>query len=205
MNYIAIETSTNICSVALFKDKHLIDIIENEKKHSHSKELAVFVNKLLNSNDILINEINYIALSSGPGSFTGLRIGSSLSKGIAFSLDIPLVMVPTLHSLESSISILKKHNVCIFSHSDQIYFQTFENKKPISEIKLVSIEEMQLKKEFFFGYGLDKITLPFEYTEIKPSAKLVGNLSYSNYSDWVVKDLDKAELNYINNFNIKKS
>ena len=130
MNYIAIETSTNICSVALFKSNEMIDLIENEEKKSHSKELGVSVKSIIDNSNISINDISYIALSSGPGSFTGLRIGSSLAKGMAFALKIPIVMVPTLQSLEFAIKIKENHNICVFSHSDQFYLQNFKNGLP---------------------------------------------------------------------------
>ncbi|MAV58591.1 MAG: tRNA (adenosine(37)-N6)-threonylcarbamoyltransferase complex dimerization subunit type 1 TsaB [Candidatus Marinimicrobia bacterium] len=205
MNFIAVETSTNICSVALFQANKMIDLIENEEENSHSKELGVFVKNIFDQNNILINDINYIALSSGPGSFTGLRIGSSLAKGMAFALKIPIVMVPTLQSLELAIKIKEDHNVCVFSHSDQFYLQNFKNGIPISDIKLVSANDLKSNEKKLFGYRLEKSSISLKYTEIKPSSKLIGKLSNLKYDDWVVKDINEAELNYINNFNIKKS
>ena len=205
MNYIAIETSTNICSVGIFRSNTMIDLIESEEKNSHSKELANSVKKIIDKNKISIKSINYIALSSGPGSFTGLRIGSSFAKGIAFGLNIPIVMVPTLRSLEFAIKIKEEHNICVFSHSDQIYFQNFKDGIPTSKIKLISASDLQSNKKMLFGYGLEKSTISLDFTEIKPSAKLIGHLSNLNYKEWVVKDINDAELNYINNFNIKKS
>ena len=97
MNCIAIETSTNICSVALFREKKIINIKEINKPRSHSTELGIMINNLLEQSKVEIEILDFIALSSGPGSFTGLRIGSSLAKGIAYSLGIPIVMVPTLN------------------------------------------------------------------------------------------------------------
>tara|TARA_A100001035_G_C27574400_1_gene404630 strand:- start:94 stop:711 length:618 start_codon:yes stop_codon:yes gene_type:complete len=205
MNYIAIETSTNICSVALFKSNEMIDLIENEEKKSHSKELGVSVKSIIDNSNISINDISYIALSSGPGSFTGLRIGSSLAKGMAFALKIPIVMVPTLQSLEFAIKIKENHNICVFSHSDQFYLQNFKNGLPKSDIKLVSTSDLKSNRKRLFGYGLEKSSIPFKYTEIKPSAKLIGKISKLKFDDWVVKDINEAELNYINNFNIKKT
>ena len=127
MNCIAIETSTNICSVALFRDQNLIKIKEINKPRIHSKELGTMISNLIKESKIKVDNLNFIALSIGPGSFTGLRIGSSLAKGMAYALKIPIVMVPTLHSLENKIKNFEKHSIGLYSHKDQIYIQDFNS------------------------------------------------------------------------------
>ena len=150
MNYLAIETSTNICSVALFMNDTLILSKEINTPRSHSKELGRLVEQLFIESNLKINIIDFIALSSGPGSFTGLRIGSSLAKGIVYALELPIVMVPTLITLESKIDILEQHCIGIYSHKDQVYKQEFENNKPISKIELISVD--QLNNNRLYGF-----------------------------------------------------
>ena len=82
---LSIETSTNICSVSLFKDNKLI-VLKEDSNRKHSSLLASFVDQIFKETALNINLIDAIALSIGPGSYTGLRIGLSFTKGIAFYL-----------------------------------------------------------------------------------------------------------------------
>ena len=200
MNCLAIETSTNICSVALFENKKMITIEEIDIPKSHSKELGKMIENLFKQSNIEINSIDFIAISSGPGSFTGLRIGSSLAKGIAFALELPLVLVPTLQALEYKLNIDEKHIIGLHSHKDKIYVQNFKNKIVFDDVRLVSISDLEDK--LIYGYGLKGINKTIKYNEIKPSAELIGRLAFKNLDKWLIKDLSEAKLNYITNLNI---
>lgn len=95
-----IETATKVCSVAIGKDGNLVDFIEvNDDDFSHSEKLNLFIIELLKRNNLELNHFDAIAISEGPGSYTGLRIGTSTAKGICYSLDIPLIAVNTLSEL----------------------------------------------------------------------------------------------------------
>ena len=99
---LSIETSTNICSVSLFKSNELLCLKEDTNRE-HSSLLAPFVQQIFNEVNFEINLIDAIALSIGPGSYTGLRIGLSFTKGIAFSLNKPIIPVDTIESLKAKI------------------------------------------------------------------------------------------------------
>ena len=96
MLLLLIETATEICSVALAQDENIIDVKECCDGLSHSRNLIPFINELLKKANIGKKELSGIGLSIGPGSYTGLRIGTSTAKGLAYSLDIPIVTSPTL-------------------------------------------------------------------------------------------------------------
>lgn len=98
-----IETSSSICSVCLAKKGVLIDFKETKEANSHAKLLIVLIQNLLRENNISFSELDAIAVSSGPGSYTGLRIGVSSAKGFCYSLNKPLISVPTLISLSEAI------------------------------------------------------------------------------------------------------
>ena len=200
MNFLSIETSTSICSVALFKNKYLIQSEKTNIPKSHSKELGNMIQQLFEKSNLKIDFLDFIALSSGPGSFTGLRIGSSLAKGIAFALNIPLVMVPTLHSLASQIKSINNYSLGLFSHKNYLYVQDFKDAKPINNIEL--IEANNLKNKKLYGFSLDQLDITLDYIEVEPSAQNVGLLAIENYNKWLVKDLTKAKLNYITNLKI---
>lgn len=98
-NLLLIESSNEICSVALSQEKSIIQEKYIDKPNSHSVYLAPFVNEVLNNATMSINELDGVVISDGPGSYTGLRIGSSLAKGICLGADIPLMAVSTLKGL----------------------------------------------------------------------------------------------------------
>jgi len=94
-----IETATNTCSVALSEGKNLLGVKESHEEKSHAAQLSPFVKDLLQASNRSFNELSAVCVSIGPGSYTGLRIGISTAKGIAFGLGIPVLAVDTLESL----------------------------------------------------------------------------------------------------------
>lgn len=94
-----IETSTTICSVCIARDGQVLDIREDRQGTSHARVLTVFIQDLLQKNRIGFNDLDAIAVSAGPGSYTGLRIGVSVAKGLCYALNKPLIAIPTLQAL----------------------------------------------------------------------------------------------------------
>ena len=200
MNFLAIETATDVCSAALFFDNKIADIKTSTEPKAHSKNLAVFVQKIIRKNELSISELDGIAVSSGPGSYTGLRIGFSLVKGMIFPFNLPVIMVPTLHSMEFSICDIENHHVSIHSHRDIIYAQEFKNGNPVSKIINKPIHELNFKK--LYGYGLKNRYFSAEYVEVIPSAELIGLAAIEHFDDWIEHDIDKISPNYISSFRI---
>lgn len=96
---ISLETATSICSVALHENGICKDFIEINEQNAHSSKLTVLIEQLLQQNNISISDCNAIAISGGPGSYTGLRIGASVAKGLCYAANIPLISVDTLQAL----------------------------------------------------------------------------------------------------------
>ena len=94
-----IETATNICSVALSDDEKLIAIRETARTNSHSELVTVFVQEVIAEAKSALQQIDAICVSMGPGSYTGLRIGVSVAKGLCYALDKPLISVGTLTAM----------------------------------------------------------------------------------------------------------
>ena len=102
---LAIETTTRNCSVALFRNARLIQLQEKiSKEYSHAEQLTLFIEEVVKRSDVKLQEIEGVVLSKGPGSYTGLRIGTSIAKGLCYSLEIPLVSVSTLKAMAFGIS-----------------------------------------------------------------------------------------------------
>lgn len=96
---LSIETGTEVCSVALARDGELISLRENSEGRNHAHSLALYIQEILDENDIYAQELDAIAVSGGPGSYTGLRIGVSTAKGMCYAMQKPLIAVSSLHSL----------------------------------------------------------------------------------------------------------
>ncbi len=124
MKLLAIETSTDICSIAYIDNGKTISIVEEIIPRKHAELLPVYFRELSELNQHLLQYISAIAVSIGPGSFTGLRIGLSYAKGLAYSRGLPIIPVPTLLSLADGCSgnHQKSYRVCLYSHGD-IYFE----------------------------------------------------------------------------------
>ena len=96
---LAIETATRICSVALFEDTRLIGLLESDEQNAHSRILHILIDKLLKDAGTDLSAVKAIAVSKGPGSYTGLRIGVSAAKGLCYAKNIPLIAINTLESM----------------------------------------------------------------------------------------------------------
>ena len=94
-----IETATQVCSVALSKAGQILDTRSTDEKNAHSRVLTVFIDEILKQNRIPPQELNAVAVSKRPGSYTGLRIGVSTAKGLCYALDKPLIAVSTLQAM----------------------------------------------------------------------------------------------------------
>lgn len=95
MNILCIETSASLCSVAIVKNEEII-YCEKDKPMAHAELLMDLINDCLKQSGLEIKELEAVALSGGPGSYTGLRIGCSSAKGICYALNIPLIVIDTL-------------------------------------------------------------------------------------------------------------
>lgn len=101
---LCIETATTNCSVALSREGELLALKEDySSQYSHAERLHIYIETLLKENDLTPGDLTAVAVSKGPGSYTGLRIGVSAAKGLCFGLGIPLISVPTLESLARQV------------------------------------------------------------------------------------------------------
>ena len=96
---ICLETSTSMCSVALCDNAGVIALRESDKDKSHASALTVYIDELLKESGLKAKDLEAVAVSKGPGSFTGLRIGVSVAKGIAYAASIPIIGVDTTLSM----------------------------------------------------------------------------------------------------------
>lgn len=109
MKILHIETATPVCSVALSDKGILVAYKDHQEANIHASKLTVFIQEILMQANWQMTDLQAVSVSKGPGSYTGLRIGVSVAKGICYALDIPLIAVPTLEAMADSF--IKAHGV----------------------------------------------------------------------------------------------
>jgi tRNA threonylcarbamoyladenosine biosynthesis protein TsaB len=209
-----IETATKNCSVALAKEGKTILCKEiAEEGYSHAERLHVFIEVVIKETGITFQDLSAIAVSQGPGSYTGLRIGVSAAKGLCYALDIPLIAVDTLQVLASQakvsngliIPMLDARRMEVYS---AIFTPTFENKRAVQAEVITenSFEDLQ-ETLYFMGDCTEKCKpiLTKEnfifLDEIKyPSAKEMSFLSFEKYKKNDAVDVAYFEPYYLKDF-----
>jgi len=200
MNILAIESASTVCGVALFLNSKLVELNEIDEPRIHGKRLPVTIYDILYNHSMTSNQLDGIAISSGPGSYTGLRIGMSIARGLAAAGGIPIIPVPTLFAMNAHIQQDGFYWLILHSHKNLVYVQRYHLGEPVSEI---GFEEFHLKRNASI-YGFNLKNLCSDYKSIPPSAKSVGELALQHYNEWMETDLDQVSPNYITNINLRK-
>ena len=143
MNILAIDTSTDWCGIALIQNEKCKYNIEEQIPRKHAEKLPRFYESLRDQTNLDELNLNALAVSIGPGSFTGLRVGLGFTKGLAFAKELPIIPVPTLQIMAANSGLIKdEFTVMMYSHRDIIYYQRFTSSnigyKPINEEKVGS-------------------------------------------------------------------
>jgi tRNA threonylcarbamoyladenosine biosynthesis protein TsaB len=130
---LALETATEVCSVAITENEQLLAEGSLNVNRAHSEKLMEFIRTLSDALQLSLNQIDLLAVSKGPGSFTGLRIGIASAKGLAYALNRPLVGVNTLEALTAQLPI-KAGLICplIKARQDEVYTSLFEKLPSIT-------------------------------------------------------------------------
>lgn len=213
---LSIETSTSICSVALHKDGELIGLREIEETGAHAQKLMDLIDSVLAEQKLEIKELSAIAVSEGPGSYTGLRIGVSTAKGLAFSGDLPLIGVGVLKALALGAKHHVENQGVIVSMLDarrmEVYKEIFDSDlNIISPIDAEIIDGnsfqnlLEKGKVYFVGDAVDKVSkvishLNANFLQIAVSANLIGKEAFVKYQNQEFDDLAYFVPNYLKEF-----
>jgi tRNA threonylcarbamoyladenosine biosynthesis protein TsaB len=141
-----IETATKTCSVALSIDSNLVDTIEtHSEQYIHGEKLTLFIQNILEKNSISFDQLSALSISSGPGSYTGLRIGAATAKGICFAKNIPLIAIDTLDAFESCArSSYPNNTLCVMldARRMEVYSTIFNAQRtPIKSLSADVLDE----------------------------------------------------------------
>ena len=213
-----IESSSTVCSVAISKDSELQAIKELNNGYSHAENLHVFIDELLKETSLKATDLSAISVSSGPGSYTGLRIGFSAAKGLAYALQIPLICIETLKAL-STLAIKQINTDALYcslmdARRMEVYCAVYDNHLndilPLQALVLSeeSIKVFDLQKPiYFFGDGMPKTkallqTIPHSFfiENITASASAMIDLAYAKYQAKDFEDVAYSEPNYLKEF-----
>jgi len=218
---LGIETSTKICSVAISENGKLLALKEEGGAYSHSEKLTLFIQEVLKEAGKTLQELDVVAISKGPGSYTGLRIGVSAAKGLCYGLDIPLISVSTLQAMAKNPSLIpnKGDDSLLFcpmidARRMEVYTALFNlNNEEVEPVSAKIIDEdsfsehLKTHQVVFFGDGAEKCQETLGHhsnalflKEGLPSAEYVNQLAFTKFEGKEFEDVAYFEPYYLKDF-----
>lgn len=214
-----IETATTNCSVSIAKDGRMIALREaNNASYSHAEDLHHFIKEALEEASISTTDLDAIAVSKGPGSYTGLRIGVSAAKGLCFALDVPLIGISTLESMVSQLKIKEGIVIPVLdARRVEVYSAVFNfDYEQIRETRVEEVqpdmydEFIQQGKVYIIGSGALKSREILKHPNfvfddsVVPSAKEMCSLSFKEFKSKNFVNTAYFEPDYLKDFVIQQ-
>lgn len=207
----SVETSSNICGVAAIDGNEILSSVEKSIPRRHGELLPSYFQKAIHQAGKTLKDFDAVAVSIGPGSFTGLRIGLGFAKGLAYSHGLSIVPVPTLEAMAFGVKDAKPSRGIAFSHSEQVFYQEFDwhNKIPFAKAKAIAgkidkfLPNLSTDGDAFQWNCDSLIPESIELLPTKPSASDVGLLGSKRYDEWIVEKPFDLVPEYILPFKIK--
>ncbi|MCP4460644.1 MAG: tRNA (adenosine(37)-N6)-threonylcarbamoyltransferase complex dimerization subunit type 1 TsaB [Cytophagales bacterium] len=215
---VSLETATKVCSVALHQEGKLVAAQTYHLEKSHSSLLPLIIKQMLENCELTLESVDAFAVSSGPGSYTGLRIGATTTKGLAFTLNKPLISVNTLEAMLQGmkstidapayfcpmIDARRMEAYCILADANRTYWET----NPLI-VEPDSFTKFTDKPIYLFGDGAAKTREVLTQKNIKwiadvyPSAEHVGILAEEKFQNSEFEDVAYFEPFYLKEFQAK--
>ena len=222
---LCIETSTAVCSVALVENGKVIALRESLDGQNHAEKITIFIDEVMKEANVSYRDLDAVATSMGPGSYTGLRIGVSTAKGLCYAMEKPLIAVDTLAAMAYGFKDYKTTRLqdyklestdilcpMIDARRMEVYSAFFnEQLERISETNAIIIDEnsfMEMKQNnhlYLFGDGADKFASLFENDEnITVVEKFHCSAAYmAELADKAFKNNDFVDTAYFEPFYLK--
>lgn len=215
---LCLETATTVCSVALGKGGHTIAMREVNAGYTHSENLTVFVQQVLDESGYKFSDLDAVAVSKGPGSYTGLRIGVSAAKGFCFALDKPLIAINTLEGMAAAVKGTETGHELLCPMLDarrmEVYCAFYDRDD--NEVRPTSAEIiteaaftdiLSANRVIFFGDGAAKCKPMLEANpnaifldEIYPSAQFLVHAAEMKFKSKMFEDVAYFEPYYLKDF-----
>ncbi|MFY0601197.1 MAG: tRNA (adenosine(37)-N6)-threonylcarbamoyltransferase complex dimerization subunit type 1 TsaB [Cyclobacteriaceae bacterium] len=217
---LAIDTSTKVCSIALHQDGVEIGHQAYHLQKSHSSLLPIIVKQLMENVEMQMNQIEAVAISAGPGSYTGLRIGTSTAKGLCYGLGVPLLSFDSLDSMYESVKDTVSNTTLICPMIDARRMEVYCNLRSTDGNRIWESKPLILDETTFsefsetnlllIGDGAAKCTELFSNQEnikiqpgIYPNTFSVGRLMQEKFSKAQFEDLAYFEPDYLKEYQTK--
>ncbi|GAB4131178.1 MAG: tRNA (adenosine(37)-N6)-threonylcarbamoyltransferase complex dimerization subunit type 1 TsaB [Raineya sp.] len=214
---LSIETATFVCSVALHREANLLGVYELHSEKSHSEQLNVLIEQICKQNNLLLKDISAVAVSQGPGSYTGLRIGTATAKGLCFALQKPLIAINTLEAMLGQINNCVEPDTLLCPMLDarrmEVYCLLANQQKEVLEPTQALIVEshsfekhLSERKIVFFGNGATKCKEVLKHKNsffcenIHPSARSMGQIAWQKFQKNEFESLIYFEPYYLKDF-----
>ena len=208
---LAVETSSNICGIALIENGTFIDSVDEDKSQQHAEILPKLYQELQIKTNFSLSNIDALAVSIGPGSFTGLRIGLSFTKGLAFSKNLPIIPISTMMALAYNVRRYLPTLGIIHSHARRVFYQKIKwlNQVPYPDGNIKVAEWSKFQNEIgqtenIFQLncgGLDKSS---DFISTSLSSSSIGILANINYDELVIDQPYDLVPNYVSPFIVNK-
>lgn len=219
---LSIETATSVCSVALHTEHgKMVGLAELFQENVHAQKLMPLIDALLQQCGVSRRELTAVAVSSGPGSYTGLRIGVSTAKGLAYALGIPLIGVDTLDALAQRTSPYIEAADFVVPMIDarrmEVYCKVLNGQmEELAPLAPVIVDEASFDaylssgKVFFIGDANEKVREVIRhenavFVPLMNSASTVGEMAAVQFQEGVSEDVAYFEPNYLKEFRVLKS
>ena len=209
---LCIETASTNCSVAIGVNGKLLALKEDyDSSYSHAERLHIFIKEILAENNLALSDLDAIAVSKGPGSYTGLRIGVSAAKGLCFSLDLPLISVATLTSLANQVENEATIIPMMDARRMEVYTAVFDKDKNQIEETSAKILDVDSYKEYldeqvvyFIGSGVEKFKKICEHPNARYiEGKLPSSAQMVDLADIKHKKSDFEDVAYFEPYYLK--
>jgi len=220
---LSLETATSVCSAALHDNGKLLASSEYHVPQSTASKLSVLIDQLFKLADIQPSQLSAVAVSAGPGSYTGLRIGVATAKGFCYALNIPLIAINTLELM--TYQVIAQHSfsdnalLCPMLDARRMEVYTLlsgADLKVIEPTEAKVIDELSYQswleknKILFFGNGSDKCKEMIRHenavfiSSVTPSAAKLGEMAFQKFNLSRFEDLATYEPYYLKDFIVKK-
>lgn len=211
-----LETATTNCSVALASDGIIVASRSINRGYSHAEKINVFVQEVVAQAGVTLKDLQAVAISNGPGSYTGLRIGISTAKGLCYALDIPLISVSTLDAMAQGLNGGKDQFIVpmIDARRMEVYSAVYDSdKKRLSEAEAIVVDEKfysafrRSRKLLLAGDGADKCQTLFHsessieiLPDFMPQAEFMSQLAEKKFLNFDFENVALFEPFYLKEF-----
>lgn len=220
VKFLCIESAAEYCSVSVFENEACLCTVNATEKHAHSTSLAVMIQQCLVEAQIDVRELQAIGISSGPGSYTGLRVGASIAKGMCYALNLPLIAMDSLAILAQPFLIKKEQKIIIptiDARRDEAYIRIYRSDGHLdvdstphiftsssflefnSEVDILICGNAATKAEVILAH----LNQAF-FVQTYPSSVDMGSTVFSKYQAEDIADTAYFEPNYIKSPNITR-